>query len=89
MQTPATPENDLVVLLDASSDPQENIEKLIATELENMQANDFHCVENVDDWRVRVEDGLSFNWAHSVNVHVINAYIQFQVHGVNGRVDFF
>jgi hypothetical protein len=85
--TVAKPED--LILLDLNSDPQEGIEKLIVTGFHYMQASDFHNNQEDNSLTVRVEDALSFNWAHSVKKYITNASLQFQVRARSGRVDFF
>lgn len=62
--------------LDKKKTPAENAELVIVAGLQGMEDSDFHC------WRhkssVKVENGVSFNWAYKASLKIPNAHLQFQ-----------
>lgn len=81
------PGTDGVLYLDEKKTPEENAELVIVEGLQGMEDSDFKC------WRhksgVKVENGVSFNWAYKARVKIPNAYLQFQERAESGVVDFY
>ena len=66
---------------------EKNTQLVIEEGLAGMEDSDFNCWRNKND--VKVEDGVSFNWAYKARLKIPNAYLQFQERAENGRVDFY
>lgn len=81
------PRADDVLYLSEKKTCEENTELVIIEGLSGMEDSDFKC------WRhesgIKVEDGVSFNWAYRAKVKVPNAFLQFQERGASGNVDFY
>jgi hypothetical protein len=81
------PRADDVLYLSEKKTCEENTELVIIEGLSGMEDSDFKC------WRhesgIKVEDGVSFNWAYRARVKVPNAFLQFQERGASGNVDFY
>jgi len=81
------PGTDNVFYLDPKKSYEKNTEMVIIKGLSGMDDSDFKC------WRhesgVKVEDGVSFNWACRARAKIPNAYLSFQERGESGRVDFY
>lgn len=81
------PGTDGVLYLDKKKSHEENTELVIAEGLSGMEDSDFKCWRHKSD--VKVENGVSFNWAHKARVKIPNAYLHFQERAVSGVVDFY
>jgi energy-coupling factor transporter ATP-binding protein EcfA2 len=79
--------NEGVFYLDEKKTPEENTEMVIIEGLRGMDDSDFKCWQHKSE--IKVENGVSFNWAHQVRLKIPNAYLQFQERDVSGRVDFY
>ena len=81
------PGTDDVFYLDANKLHEKNTEMVLIGGLSCMDDSDFKC------WRhesgVKVENGISFNWAQKARIKIPNAYLSFQERAVSGRVDFY
>ena len=81
------PRADNVLYLSEKKSREENTELVIIEGLSGMEDSDFKC------WRhesgIKVEDGLSFNWAYRARVKIPNVFLNFQQRGVSGKVDFY
>jgi hypothetical protein len=78
---------DDVLYLSDEKTPEENTEMVIVEGLSGMEDDDFKCWRGKSE--IKVEDGVSFNWAHKARKKIPNAYLQFQERGVKGKVDFY
>lgn len=76
-----------MLYLDANKTHEENIEMVIINGLSFMEDSDFDCCNQ--DFGVKVESGIPFNWAHKARNKIPNAYLYFQELTVSGRVDFY
>lgn len=76
-----------VLYLDKKKSHEENTELVIVEGLAGMDESDFKC------WRhqsgVKVENGVSFNWAHKARANIPNAYLHSQERANVGVVDFY
>jgi len=76
-----------VIYLDHKKSYEENAELVIIEGLSGMEDSDFKC------WRhesgVKVENGVSFNWAYRARVKIPNAYLHSQERAASGVVDFY
>lgn len=82
-----TPDKDDVLYLSDKYTHEQNTELVIVKGLEHMEDSDFLCRRGTSG--VRLENGVSFNWAHRARVKVPNAYLHFQERGESGVVDFY
>jgi hypothetical protein len=76
---------DRVLYLDEKKTHEENTEVVIVEGLSGMEDSDFKCWRHMSE--VKVENGVSFNWAYKAKIKIPNAYLQFQERGVSGVVD--
>ena len=60
---------------------------VIVAGLEGMNDADFKCYRHISS--VKVENGVSFNWAYKVRAKIPNAYLSFQERAESGLVDFY
>ena len=76
-----------VIYLDEKRSHEENTELVIMVGLSCMDESDFKCCRHESG--VKVEDGVSFNWAQKARAKIPNAYLSFQERSNSGRVDFY
>ena len=76
-----------IVYFDKTKSHEGNIELVIIEGLSAMEDSDFKCFRNESG--TRVEDGVSFNWAHKARTRVPNACLHYEVRGESGSVDFY
>lgn len=81
------PGTDGVLYLDKKKSYEENTELVIVEGLAGMDESDFKCWQHKTG--VRVENGVSFNWAQKARAKIPNAYLHFQERGNIGVVDFY
>lgn len=67
--------------------PEENTEMVIVEGLSGMEDSDFKCLRHKSG--VKVENGVSFNWAYKARIKIPNAYLHFQERATSGAVDFY
>lgn len=81
------PERDKVLYLDAKNSHKENTDIVIIEGLSCMDYSDFNCWRNKSE--VRVENGVSFNWASKAIVKIPNAYLHFRERSRFGLMEFY
>jgi hypothetical protein len=81
------PGTDSLLYLNKKMSYEENTELVISEGLSSMEDSDFKCLKHKSG--VKVENGVSFNWAYKVRAMIPNAYISFQERAAPGLVDFY